>query len=116
MSIFEMWFDKSWNNWWAGWMILVVIGILLFGVNPNIEFKRKYFRAWQVFGGAAMIVFAWGIGFPVLLIIFPMLPMVTFVTYINYKTGRICGNCGRYNQSLSTEKMCCRACGAEIKD
>lgn len=108
--------DEWWNGWWIAWMLLAVIGLLIFGVNPNNEFKKKYFRAWIIFGGVAFIVFAFGIGFPVLLVLFLVLPMVTLVTYINYKISRICGNCGRYNQKISSEKLYCRDCGAEIID
>jgi hypothetical protein len=110
------WIGKSWNSWWTGWLVLVIIGLLFFGVNSNIEFKKKYFRAWIILGGIAFVIFALGIGFPVALVLFLVLPMAAFVTFINLKIARICGNCGRYNQKLSSEKLYCKDCGVEIVD
>jgi hypothetical protein len=67
--------DKNFFNWWIGWMVLAALGFLLFYVNPSVEFKKKYTRAWIVFAGVALVVFAFGIGFPVVLVLFLVLPM-----------------------------------------
>ena len=115
MNIFD-WISEQWNSWWNGWVILVIIGVLLFRVNSSAEFKKKYFRAWIIFGGAALVVFTLGIGFPIGMVLFLVVPMVTLVTFVNIKIARICGNCGRYNQRLSSEKLYCRDCGMEIID
>jgi len=109
-------FLDQWNGWWTGSVVLAIIGILLFRVNPSVEFKKKYFRTWIIFGGVALVVFAFGIGFPIFMVLFLVLPMVAFITFLNYKIARICGNCGRYNQKLSSGKLYCRDCGAEIID
>lgn len=108
-------FERS-SGWWIGMMVISVLGLLLFFVNPNVEFKKRYFRIWIVFSGVAFVAFALGIGFPIVMVIFPILPMAAFVTFLNYKIARICGTCGRYNQKLTSGKLYCRHCGAEIID
>jgi hypothetical protein len=106
----------NFQNWFIGWMILALLGYLLFHANPNIEFKKKYTRMWIVFAGITFVAFAFVIRSPIMLVLFLVLPMATLVTYVNFKIARICGNCGRYNQKLSSNKLYCRSCGMEITD
>jgi phosphatidylserine synthase len=109
-------FFANFFTWWIAMAILGAVGFLLFYVNPSVEFKKKYTHAWIIISGIAVVVFAFGIGFPITLLVFLVIPLATLVIIFNFKTARICGNCGRYNQKLSSEKVHCRDCGAEITD
>ncbi len=94
------------------WAILGVSLFLMFHLNKNVPFKRKYFPVAMMFIG---IVFA---GFVTLLMPTPLgiliaYPAIILITYMNIRLTKFCGKCGatNYNRMLFTAMNYCQRCG-----
>lgn len=98
------------------WLAINGVGSLLFRFNPDNEKKKKYFPLKMIFEAIMLVAFAIVLHFPWALIVILVIPLTSAVTYVNIRIGRICANCGTYNQKLRPQVIRCRECGIEITD
>ena len=92
------------------WAALAVAGFLLFQVNRNAAFKRKYFPWFAALAGAVFLGFMIVIGVPIEGLLF-MAPFILLITYLNIRTTSFCDSCGRttYNNTWFAKAECTRS-------
>lgn len=94
---------------------LAVMGLssfLMFHVNKDASFKRKYFPVAMIFMGIVVagfftiIVPAW----EGLLIVYPA---IVLISYLNNRMTKFCGKCGatNYNRMFFLSMNYCQKCG-----
>jgi hypothetical protein len=99
------------------WIALGITGFLLFFVNKDVKFKRRYFRWYVILVGVIFIGFACGTDGSWGALAF-MGPAVALITYLNIRGTRFCDKCGRTiidHMPFSRAEYCSR-CGAQLLD
>ena len=104
--------DKIAPLFMAFWGFLFVIFFLMFHVNKDVTFKRKYFPFAMVFAG---VVFA---GFitatmPAYRILIIGYPTIVLICYLNIRMTKFCAKCGatNINRMIFTAMNYCQKCG-----
>ena|SRR5215208_4959208 len=99
------------------WAVLAVVGLFLFYVNKNAQFKRKYFPWYIILTGVLFCSFILVMGFPVL-VMFIVVPVIAIISYLNIKSIKFCDNCGKtlVNQAWLIKPENCAKCGAKLND
>ena len=95
------------------WMALAVAGFLLFYVNKNVAFKRRYFSWYLALAGVLFVCLVLGTGGAAGLWL--VVPAIALITFMNIHLTRFCDACGRtiIGQMFSRPKFCPK-CGAAL--
>jgi len=99
----------------ATWIILTIVGFLLFYRNKDVKFKRTWFTRYMIFGGILFMIFIKLMGAP-FEVYYLVVPGLILICFLNIHFTKFCSSCGATNyQYNSFSKMkYCSACGAAL--
>jgi hypothetical protein len=94
------------------WAILGIAFFLMFQINKNVEFKRKYFPAAMISTGLIFAAFV-TLTMPDKRTLFIGYPAIALIMYLNIRMTKFCAKCGKtnYNHMWFTEMNYCQKCG-----
>jgi hypothetical protein len=97
------------------WIVLGIAGFALFYLNPNVAFKRRYFRWYAVVVGVLFLGFGAAMGIPLQALAF-IAPFVGLIMYLNIRATQFCNDCGRtvIQQIPFSRPEFCPKCGARL--
>jgi hypothetical protein len=98
------------------WGLLAIVGFLLFYVNPDAAFKKKYFRWFSALTGALFFLFILWTGFLPYHVFLIIVPVLVLIHLLNVRNTQFCGACGRtsYTSHWFTKAQFCSRCGAKL--
>ncbi len=98
------------------WILLAIVGFLLFYLNRNVAFKRRYLPWFLGLTGVLFIGFMLASGTPKFLVLI-IAPVAALIMYMNVKGIQFCDACGRTlieQMSFSRPEFCSK-CGASLR-
>ncbi|MGF1748626.1 MULTISPECIES: hypothetical protein [Vibrio] len=98
------------------WVAFVLVGYVLFYVNKNARFKRKYYPIFSVIASVLFLFGANMMGHFTLQFLIVIVPIVSLITFMNIRGAKFCDFCGKSNfsQTLKDRKAECQKCGRII--
>src|SRR5947208_16732928 len=99
------------------WIMLSIVGFLLFYVSKNAAFKRRYSPWFAGLTGLLFIGIVTATAIPLAMLAI-MIPFVALITYLNIRGTQFCGACGRtmIQQMPFSRADFCSKCGAPLRD
>jgi len=99
----------------ATWIILTILGFLLFYRNKDVKFKRMWFPRYMIFCGILFMIFIKFMGAP-FEVYYLVVPGLTLICFLNIHFTKFCSSCGTtiYNYNWFSKMKYCSACGAEL--
>ncbi len=104
------------------WAVLGIGGFIVFYLQKDQAFKRKWFPRFVILGAVLFVLFATTLmvlqrrSFSALGILVLLVPMVSLIAYLNIKFTKFCSNCGATiidNNWFSPMRFCSK-CGAKL--
>ena len=104
------------------WIVLGITGFIVFYLQRDVAFKRKWFPRYVILAGVLFVFFSTTLmvlqsrSFSALGVLIVVVPMVVIITYLNIKFTRFCDKCGAtvFDSNWFSPMKFCSKCGAEL--
>lgn len=103
--------------WFMGlWAILGITFFIVFHINKNATFKRRYFPPTMILTGTIFAGFV-TLAMPDLHVLSVAYPAIALIMCLNIRMTKFCPNCGatNYNRMFFTAMNYCQKCGGPLK-
>ncbi|MBA2344926.1 MAG: hypothetical protein H0V83_07580 [Rubrobacter sp.] len=107
--------DTLFSVFMVAGLVLMITSFILFHLNKNARFKRKYFPWFMILVGVLFIAVVIGLGAPLKYFLLIAL-LVASITFLDIRGTRFCDDCGRTirNPLPFSRPEYCPKCGAKL--